>query len=102
MNLALRDVFELTSCVSGSSNLDAALDEFVSRRRRDQIVITSQTDLLARVFTQKWPLRAPVSLVSGISFLVLDFVYPFKKTFASMNMGHHIPLPHSDASERGW
>ena len=101
MNLALRDVFELTSCVSGSSNLDAALDEFVSRRRRDQIVITSQTDLLARVFTQKWPLRAPVSLVSGISFLVLDFVYPFKKTFASMNMGRHIPLPHSDASERG-
>ena len=103
MNLALRDVFELTNCVSGSCDLDSALDEFVSRRRRDQFVITSQTDLLARAFTQKlpWPMRAPVSLVSGFSFLVLDFLDPVKKTFASMNMGHHMPLPHSDASERG-
>jgi len=103
MNLALRDVFELASCLSGTNDLDAALDEFLSRRRRDQSVITSQTDILARVFTQKlpWPIRAPISLASGFSFLVLDFLDPVKKTFASMNMGRHMPYPGGNTSERG-
>ena len=110
MNLALRDVFELASCLKGVStanvcdngavsDLDSALKEFVDHRRRDQSVITSQTDILARIFTQKsWPLRTPISLASGLSFFVLDFSDPVKKTFASMNMGRHVPLPGRNAS----
>ena len=113
MNLALRDVFELASCLSdiavcdvgsagdnGAPDFDAALAEFVKRRRRDQSAITSQTDLLARAFTHKlpWPLSLPVSFASGLSFFILDFLDPVKKTFATMNAGRHVPLPGRDTS----
>lgn len=117
MNLALRDVFELASCLGGAgvssedrkganspdtpqdAPLDTSLDRFVKLRRRDQSVTTSQTDMLARAFTQKpWPLRAPLSLASGFSLFALDFAGPIKKTFATMNMGRHLPLPERKTS----
>lgn len=113
MNLALRDVFELASCLGSAGNImkssfndpeaedfDSALAEFVRLRHRDQSVITSQTDILARAFTQKPPLRVPISLVSGLSFFVLDFLDPVKKTFATMNMGRHVPLPGRNITTR--
>jgi len=77
-----------------------ALAEFVRLRHRDQSVITSQADILARAFTQKPPLRVPISLVSGLSFFVLDFLDPVKKTFATMNMGRHVPLPGRNITTR--
>jgi len=115
MNLALRDVFELTSCIVGeldrspantvenpadihavdkNETIETALAAFKKRRSRDQWRVTRQTDLLARAFTAKpWPVRMPLSLLASSSFLVLDFISPLKKAFAVGNMGRHVPLP---------
>lgn len=94
MNLALRDVFELVSNVVESECIDTALVAFVKQRERDQWWVTKQTDLLARLFTEKrWPLRLPVALLTGSGFILLDVLEPFKKAFAKMNMGHSVPLP---------
>jgi len=96
MNLALRDVFELVSQLSLTNEVESALEEFVSRRQRDQKQVTMQTDVLARAFSVKpRVLRAPMALLSSSSFLLLDFIDPVKKTFGLMNMGHHMPLPGS-------
>ncbi len=93
MNLALRDVFELVSCVIDHENIDAALAGFEKQRKRDQWWVTSQTDLLARLFGDKpWPLRLPASVLTGCGFVLLDIVEPFKKSFAAANMGRHVPL----------
>lgn len=93
MNLALRDVFELVTCLTQCDGVDVSLREFVERRRHDQQLVTRQTDLLARVFARKpWPVRVPISVLTTASFLLMDFVDPVKKSFASMNMGHHVPL----------
>ena len=98
LNLALRDVFELQSCLrsldNSGNNVDKALALFLECRRRDQTAITHQTDLLARLFTEKpWPLRLPVSLATRSSFLLLDFLEPVKNRYAAFNMGQHVPLP---------
>lgn len=93
MNLALRDVFELVSSVSGNENIDSALALFKKQRSKDQWWITQQTDLLARLFIDKpWPLRLPASLMTGSGFLLLDIIEPFKRAFATTNMGSHVPL----------
>ena len=96
LNLALRDVFELASCLVATDNADVcrALESFVSKRRRDQWVITRQTDILARVFTDTLPFQLPVSAARHASLLLLDHVDPLKKTFATLNLGQHVPLPH--------
>ena len=93
MNLALRDVFELVSSVVSIENIDSALAHFVKKRNTDQWWVTQQTDLLARLFVDKpWPLRLPVSFMTGAGFVLLDIIEPFKKAFASTNMGRHVPL----------
>ncbi len=93
MNLALRDVFELVSCVIDHENIDAALAGFEKQRKRDQWWVTSQTDLLARLFGDKpWPLGLPASVLTGCGFVLLDIFEPFKKSFAAANMGRHVPL----------
>lgn len=94
LNLAVRDVFELASCLDSNSDVGLALKEFGEKRRRDQVLVTRHTDLLARAFTQKsWPLRMPLSVASSSSFLLLDFLNPLKRKFAQVSMGHHVPLP---------
>lgn len=95
MNLALRDVYELVSSVINSENIDVALASFQEQRKRDQWWVTKQTDLLARLFTDKPRLlRFPVSLATGSGFVLLDVIEPFKNAFASRNMGRHLPLPY--------
>lgn len=100
LNLALRDAFELASCVTGMGDVDSALTEFTHRRSKDQSVTTKQTDLLARVFISRpWPLRAPISVLSTSSMLLLDFIDPVKNVFARTSMGQRVPLPRSADSQ---
>jgi len=94
LNLALRDVFELASCLGRSCEFSEALENFSSARRFDQQLVTRQTDLLARAFTDKpFPLQLPASAARSVSMMLLDFVGPVKSSFASVNMGKHISLP---------
>jgi len=96
LNLAIRDVFELESCLRTDAPISQVLADFVQRRVKDQKLVTRQTDLLARAFqTKRWLLRAPFSVASGVSFLLLDFANPLKKRFAQINMGQHVQLPGS-------
>ena len=93
MNLALRDVYALVASVVSSNNIDSALTHFQKQRKRDQWWVTNQTDVLARLFSEKpWPLRLPVSVLTGSGFLLLDIIAPLKKAFATTNMGRHVPL----------
>jgi len=94
LNLALRDVFELASCLGRCYEFGEALENFSSARRFDQQLVTRQTDLLARAFTDKpFPLQLPASAARRVSMMLLDFVGPVKNSFASVNMGKHISLP---------
>ncbi len=94
LNLAVRDVFELAARLERNSDVDLALKDFCENRRRDQALVTRQTDLLARAFTRKpWLLRMPLSVASSSSFLLLEFLNPLKRKFAQVSMGHHQPLP---------
>ncbi len=114
MNLALRDAFELVSSVvdgtSSSENthtdddqLGHALQKFVHNRRRDQWLVTKQTDTLARMFIGKpGLLRLPRTLLTGSGLFLLDVIEPLKNTFANANMGRLAPLPviRSDSLDR--
>ena len=94
LNLALRDVFELASRL-GTERVDGeVLQNFSTDRRFDQQLVTRQTDLLARAFTDKpFPLQLPASAARHASLLLLDAVEPVKNTFAAWNMGKHVSLP---------
>jgi len=94
LNLALRDVFELASCLNAQHDVCDALQSFSSNRRFDQQLVTRQTDLLARAFTDKpFPLQLPASAARRASLLLLDAAEPVKSTFANLNMGKHVSLP---------
>lgn len=94
LNLAIRDIFELAASLKTHREIDVALDNFSDKRRRDQSLITRQTDILARVFTEKpWPFKAPLSLATGSSFLLLEIFNPLKNKFAAVSMGKHVPFP---------
>ena len=103
LNLAVRDMFELVSCLRASYSrtsgaqsdncTDTALRMFSKKRRGDQWAVTKHTDLLAQVFTSKpWMQELPLSAARSSSFLLLDFIDPLRKKFAAMNIGEHVPL----------
>jgi len=95
LNLALRDVFELAACLSVEDiDVCEVLENFSTDRRFDQQLVTRQTDLLARAFTDKpFPLQLPASAARRMSLFLLDTVEPVKKSFATLNMGKHVSLP---------
>ena len=93
LNLAVRDIFELASCLRSDDCTDAALRLFIKKRKNDQWAVTRHTDLLAQVFTAKpWPLDKPLSVARSSSFLLLDFIDPVRKKFTALNIGEHVPL----------
>ncbi|MEM7255955.1 MAG: FAD-dependent monooxygenase [Pseudomonadota bacterium] len=93
LNLALRDVFELASQLTGDHSVSDALELFEKVRRRDQRFVVRQTDWLARVFRkQPFPLSVPLHVARGASLLMLDAVPPLRNRFGRRNAGLDIPL----------
>jgi len=79
------------SCLNAQHDVCDALQSFSSNRRFDQQLVTRQTDLLARAFTDKpFPLQLPASAARRASLLLLDAAEPVKSTFANLNMSGHL------------
>ncbi|OED35492.1 hypothetical protein AB833_30190 [Chromatiales bacterium (ex Bugula neritina AB1)] len=98
LNLALRDVFELSSQLTPERSVAAALEEFSIRRRADQQQVIRQTNRLAETFVRKpWPLEIPLSLAKSPSMLLLDNIAPMRNRFGASAAGLRLPANPSGA-----
>jgi len=102
LNLALRDVFELSALLSKSDDLTEMLAQFVSARADDQRSVVRQTDVLARLFRQQpVPIALPVSMARSTALLILDLVPQLRKRFGAASSGIGKPLSNFSESHTG-
>ena len=93
LNLALRDVFELSACLIEGQTVDQSLRDFAESRAPDQRSVVRQTDLLARAFRhQPWPLSVPLGLFRTSAMMLLDTVSPLRSRFGAAGSGLNVPL----------
>ena len=102
LNLALRDVVELSALLGKTDDLTTVAAEFVRARASDQQSVVRMTDLLARVFRQQpWPVAIPVSMARSTALAVLDLVPLLRKRFGAASSGIGKPLANFSESQTG-
>lgn len=96
LNLALRDLVELTANLSRQPSVEHALLAFEKNRIKDKRYVARQTHLLARWFRrQPGPLSIPASALKTPSMLMLDTVPWMRDLFGRRNAGLDISLSHT-------
>ena len=94
-NLALRDLAALLDCLlypetAGDPGDDALLKRYTSIRSGDQRRVIHFTDGLVRLFSNDWPVLAPLR---AAALTLLDVVPPLRRGLVQMSMGLQSALP---------
>lgn len=90
LNLGLRDAAALAETVieslrkGGDPGDPLMLARYADWRRGDQKLISRATDVLVRLFSNRF---APLVLARGLGLLAFDLIPPFKRRFADQAMG---------------